>query len=264
MIKTNNELKASSLRHNPANPRVITDDQLAALKSAMIEFGDLSGLVVNLTTGNLVGGHQRVKILGDAPIKVLQRYPKQTPQGTVAEGFALYKGERFVYREVRWHEQKEKAAMIAANKHSGEFDHALVRALLLELNSADYDLSLTGFFGADLEAMLEIPHKDKERGGLLALVNVTLDEPTIQVEAGDTWRAGPHAIICLDVMIDWHLWIDELKEGDMLLPYAGPLILLTEKAKTTRFVIIQPDQFICGLMLDKFVEAKLGQPTRDE
>ena len=55
-------------------------------------------LVVNVQSGNMVGGHQRVKILGDAPIRVLKRYPKPTKQGTIAEGFAMYNGERFVYR----------------------------------------------------------------------------------------------------------------------------------------------------------------------
>lgn len=50
-----------SLRAALYNPRKITDAQLVALKKAMREYGDLSGIVVNRRTGHLVGGHQRVK-----------------------------------------------------------------------------------------------------------------------------------------------------------------------------------------------------------
>ncbi len=51
------------LEGNPKNPRRITDKKLDMLKKAVSEFGDLSGIVFNRTTGQLVGGHQRVKVL---------------------------------------------------------------------------------------------------------------------------------------------------------------------------------------------------------
>ena len=83
----------SDFSPNPDNPRTITDERLEALRHAMTEFGDLSGLVVNLTTGRYVGGHQRVKILGDRPVTITKRYNKPTVRGTVAEGFVSYDGE---------------------------------------------------------------------------------------------------------------------------------------------------------------------------
>jgi hypothetical protein len=146
--------EASKLKPNPLNPRTITDEQLAALKAAMIEFGDLSGLVHNLTTGNLVGGHQRLKVLGNAPVTVLNRNAAPTRQGTVAEGYVTYEGERFVYREVQWSPDKEKAAMIAANKHGGDWDIPGLSALLVELDAADFDMQLTGFSAAELEQLV--------------------------------------------------------------------------------------------------------------
>ena len=120
--KSEGKLSLGRFQPNPVNPRKITDEQLQALRKAMVEFGDLSGLVVNLTTGNYVGGHQRVKILGDLPVTVVQRFPKPTARGTVAEGYVTYNGERFVYREVKWDATKEKAALVAANKHGGDWD----------------------------------------------------------------------------------------------------------------------------------------------
>lgn len=148
------EIRLSQFQPNPRNPRKISDEQLDALKRAMAAYGDLSGLVVNLTTGHMVGGHQRVKILGDATVEITRRFPKPTVRGTVAEGFVVYNDERFVYREVRWNEDTEKAAMIAANKHGGDWDLPGLSELLMELDSEGYDLPLTGFTAKELEQML--------------------------------------------------------------------------------------------------------------
>jgi hypothetical protein len=139
---------------NPRNPRTITAPQLAALKKAMLEFGDLSGLVVNRESGHMIGGHQRVKILGEAPVTVVHRFDPPTVRGTVAEGFVLYEGERYVYREVRWTTTKERAAMVAANKHGGDFDADLLDDLLSELRSESLDMELTGFDESELSRLL--------------------------------------------------------------------------------------------------------------
>lgn len=145
--------RASELTAHPNNPRQITDEQLDMLREAMREFGDLSGVIRNETSGNLIGGHQRVKILGEAEITITQRFETPTKQGTVAEGFATYEGERFVYREVRWNTSKEKAAMIAANKHGGEWLVPNLKSLLKELDGVEMDITLTGFTGEDMERM---------------------------------------------------------------------------------------------------------------
>jgi hypothetical protein len=168
--KSDVKQRISDFQPNPLNPRKITDEQLEALKAAMMEFGDLSGLVVNLTTGHMVGGHQRVKILGEAPIEIQRRFAKPTPRGTVAEGVVVYNGERFVYREVRWTEAQEKAAMIAANKHGGDWDLPGLSELLMELDSGGYELMLTGFSAKELEQMLTklTPDVDEQPGMVAA------------------------------------------------------------------------------------------------
>lgn len=152
--------KITDFEPNPLNPRTISEEQLSMLREAMNSFGDLSGLVVNKTTGRMIGGHQRVKILGEAPVKVLRRYPKPTHKGTVAEGFVMYQGERFVYREVEWTEAKEKAAMIAANKHGGDWDLPDLAALVADLNGSGLE-SVLGFTDDELKAMLEAPTPKK-------------------------------------------------------------------------------------------------------
>lgn len=146
--------RLSDFEPNPMNPRTITDEQLAMLKSAMDAFGDLSGLVVNNTTGHMIGGHQRIKILGDKPVEIVRTFAKPTKRGTVAEGFVTYEGERFIYREVHWDEATEKAAMIAANKQGGDWNLPDLTALLQDLNAAGHDMGTIGFTEKELEAML--------------------------------------------------------------------------------------------------------------
>lgn len=62
-IKTPDLPTVASIKPANYNPRTITKPALEALGHAMREFGDLGGVVLNVRTGNLVGGHQRVKHL---------------------------------------------------------------------------------------------------------------------------------------------------------------------------------------------------------
>jgi hypothetical protein len=147
--------KISDFQANPFNPRQISDEQLAMLRGAMEAFGDLSGLVVNLTTGNMIGGHQRVKILGERPVAIMRKFDPPTKRGTVAEGVVSYGGERFTYREVRWPVDKEKAAMIAANKQGGDWDIPALSSLLLDLRESETDMPLLGFSSKELSALFD-------------------------------------------------------------------------------------------------------------
>ncbi len=149
--------KVANLRPADYNPRVISAGQLERLKKALAEYGDLGGVISNRTTGNLVGGHQRVKLFDKSwPIELTATYDPARADGTVAEGYVLGpEGTRFAYREVEWPLAKEKAANIAANQHGGEFDMAALKAMLVELDDGAFDLGLTGFDERQLAAMID-------------------------------------------------------------------------------------------------------------
>jgi hypothetical protein len=173
--------KVTDFQANPANPRQISDEQLSMLRGAMDAFGDLSGLVVNLTTGRMVGGHQRVKILGERPVAILRKFDPPTKRGTVAEGVVSYGGERFTYREVRWPEDKERAAMIAANKQGGDWDIPALSSLLLDLKESETDMPILGFSTKELSALfdddeIKIPSDalPKDMRSILIVLNSTV------------------------------------------------------------------------------------------
>lgn len=153
----------SGLTPNPRNPRKVSDKKVLQLSKSMAEHGDLSGIVFNRKTGHLAGGHQRAKNF-DATARVVYRvrYKKPTPQGTVAEGYIVFRGEKFTYREVSWSLKKEQAAMLAANKNAGEWDTEALEGMLRELSSfdADVDLDTTMFDTDELVGILGTARED--------------------------------------------------------------------------------------------------------
>ncbi len=151
------------LKGNPNNPRSISKEDYTALKNSISKFGDLSGIVFNETTGQLAGGHMRTKAFqeldGSKQIVITQRYDEPTKTGTIAIGYVTLNGETYGYREVRWDEGTEKAANIAANRISGEWDKDLLAQINYELskleNGADL-LSLTGQTEEEISKLLDM------------------------------------------------------------------------------------------------------------
>lgn len=144
---------------NPAdyNPRKISTEDFLKLRKAIIELGDLSGIIPNRRTGNLIGGHQRIKIAPrDAEIHITDRYDPPTEKGTTAEGYIVIAGEKHKYREVDWPLEKEKIANLAANNQGGENDNTKLAEILSELSCIpNLDLSLTGIDSGELDKLID-------------------------------------------------------------------------------------------------------------
>jgi len=144
--------KVGDLKPAPFNPRRISEKKLTALGKAMREFGDLGGVVVNVRTNRIVGGHQRVKNL--QPDWEITKKASKDKTGTVAAGTIQTPWGPFGYREVDWDEKKEKAANIAANAHGGDWDQAKLRGLVAELNDGDMDMDIVGFDEEELKKLI--------------------------------------------------------------------------------------------------------------
>lgn len=150
----------NDLHGDPQNPRTISKKDFESLKKSIVEFGDLSGIVLNTTTGELVGGHQRIeafKGLGkNAQIEIAQRLDQPTKVGTIAIGFVVMDGERYGYREVQWDKAKQQAANIAANRISGEFDVNLLAEVTYQIQQSNPELvELTGQTEAEVKKLME-------------------------------------------------------------------------------------------------------------
>jgi DNA modification methylase len=125
-------------RINPApyNPRVDlkpTDPRYARIVKSLDAFGLVEPLVWNTRTGNLVGGHQRLKVLR-------ARGDRKVPVSVVDLPL-----------------EKEKALNLALNKAGGDWDRDALASLLSELTTtADlgFDIEATGFAASETEQLI--------------------------------------------------------------------------------------------------------------
>jgi len=147
----------NDLKNYHKNPRQMTEKRFNLLSESLKEFGDLSGVVRNIKTVEVVGGNQRTNFFKQDPdnveIMISERFNKPTKTGTVALGHIIYDGEKFSYREVDWDLKKEERANIIANKVSGDWDfdtlaNAFDIDLLLESGWDKFEL---GFLEKDLD-----------------------------------------------------------------------------------------------------------------
>ena len=135
--------KISELSLAKYNPRTISSDSLGRLTKSLSELGNLQPITWNAKTGNIVGGHQRLKCYS-----------------------ALGKDEVEVWA-VWLDEVQEKAANIALNKLSGEFDMPKLKDILEEIDVGEIDVDITGFSLEEISKMMEasMPEETESGGG---------------------------------------------------------------------------------------------------
>ncbi len=165
-------LKAAE--YNPRKDLKPGDAEYEKLKRSIEQFGYVEPVIWNKRTGNIVGGHQRFKVLKDLGY---------TEVDCVV---------------VDLDESREKALNIALNKISGQWDNDLLASLLKDLDRSGYDITLTGFDMAEAQELfgsgsMENVHED-EFDADSALEEIS--EPKTQ--HGDLWILGQHRLLCGD------------------------------------------------------------------
>jgi ParB-like chromosome segregation protein Spo0J len=116
--------------YNPRKDLKPGDPEYEKLKRSMQEFGYVEPIVWNKRSGNIVGGHQRYKVLLDMGMREVDCVV------------------------VDLDETKEKALNIALNKISGDWDMPKLKDILQELDTGEFDLGLTGFDADEIEEMM--------------------------------------------------------------------------------------------------------------
>lgn len=132
------------------NPRILTSKEYEKLQRSINTYGLVDPIIINLKNNRIIGGHQRYK--------VLQAEHEEDP--TKYEELSLIRfgdiGWAFIDNELTLNsEEEEKALNIALNKISGEWDNEKLSNLFTDLNSIDFDLSLTGFDDYELDLYLD-------------------------------------------------------------------------------------------------------------
>lgn len=160
--------------YNPRKDLKPGDPEYEKLKRSIEEFGYVEPIILNRRSGNIVGGHQRLKVLKSLGV---------TEVDCVV---------------VDLDEQREKALNIALNKVGGGWDVPLLTDLLKDLEFSGFDVSLTGFdaveisdlFGNTPAAELQEDNFDADKAA------EEIDTPVTQL--GDVWLLGRHRLMCGD------------------------------------------------------------------
>jgi len=170
--------KIKPAAYNPRKSLQPGDPEYEKLLKSMDEFDCVEPLVWNRRTGNLVGGHQRLKILaarGDT--EVLCSVVDLSPE-------------------------REKALNLALNKIQGDWDERKLSLLLDELTKVpEFDVGLTGFETEEISDLLDraltadSPQAKEENFD----VEEALDRENPAVtQPGELIELGSHRLLCGD------------------------------------------------------------------
>ena len=158
--------------YNPRKDLKPGDAEYEKLKRSLEQFGYVEPVIWNKTTGRVVGGHQRLKVLIDMGITEVECVVVDMP------------------------EDKEKALNIALNKISGDWDKDKLALVIADLQGSDFDVSLTGFDPAEIDDLFKDTLKDGVKDDDFD-VDAELKEPTV-TKFGDVWTLGRHRLVCGD------------------------------------------------------------------
>ena len=172
LIETKNVKDLIPAEYNPRKDLKPGDAEYEKLKRSLAQFGYVEPVIWNKTTGRVVGGHQRLKVLMD---------------------MGMTEVECVV---VEMDEEKEKALNVALNKISGEWDTDKLALLITDLQGADFDVSLTGFEPEEIDDLFKEDLKDSVKDDDFD-VDAELKKPPV-TKRGDLWILGSHRLICGD------------------------------------------------------------------
>jgi hypothetical protein len=219
------------------NPNTHSKAQIAQIVASMREFGWTIPALVD-EGGMLIAGHGRLeaaKQIGLTLIPVI-----------VARG---------------WSNAQKRAYVIADNQiaANSEWNPALLKSELAELKALGFDVTVTGFSDPELAELLKVADDEvadgEEQGRLLELINITIAEPKHEPEHGDHYiLSGRHHLLICGVIRDHHRWAPLLTPGTLFAPFPGPFVPFAERVGDDALVMVQPDRYIAGHMLDRYAE----------
>lgn len=153
-------------KYNPRKDLKPGDLAYEKIKRSLHDFGYVDPIVWNEVTGNIVGGHQRYKVL--------------KAEGATEVDCVVVHIEN---------PSDEKALNIALNKATGDWEPTALADLLQDLQSAGYDLGATGFDAAEVDDLFSKVH-DKD----VHDDDCEIDPETVNVyvQPGDVWTLGKH------------------------------------------------------------------------
>jgi ParB-like chromosome segregation protein Spo0J len=155
--------KINPAPYNPRKDLKPSDPEYQKLKKSITEFDMVEPLILNKRGNVMISGHQRLKVLKEMGRKEVEVSVVDLPPA------------------------KEKALNLALNKISGEWDLPLLKDLLQEIDTGEFDIEITGFDSKEIEDLINQLHQPED--GLTDDDEVPEPKESI-CKPGDLWRLG--------------------------------------------------------------------------
>ncbi len=174
--------KVEALTPYARNPRTHAESQIAKIAASIVEYGWTNPILVDGDNG-IIAGHGRLaaaRRLGMDQVPVI---------------------------ELAYLSMAQKRALVIADNRlalDAGWDDAMLALELADLSEAGYDLALTGFEDAEIDALLtgEVSDPDAEMLSDAEDPDTAEDVPDVPVmavsRAGDVWAIGAHRLMCGD------------------------------------------------------------------
>lgn len=245
----------SELKRAPRNPKGHAQQ---VISESMDVHGYVEAITMDERTGRLVAGHGRLDEL-----EARKAAGAEPPEGVTVR---KRDGEWLVPVQRGWSSTSDAQAenyLLVSNQGTiagGWVDDEL-RTMIAELVDAG-ELSGSGFSDDEVKTLLaEEEAKDRSDGSILALVDVTVGEPTHTVHHGEHYLlGGRHHLVVARVIAEWDRWVHLLVADRLFVPYPGVYVPLSTQAHQSDLVLVQPVPYLAGHLLDKWA-AVHGEDT---
>jgi hypothetical protein len=248
-------IQLADLKLDPKNARTHSGRNIDAIKESLERFGQRKPIVV-APNGTVVAGNGTVvaaRELGWSEVSA-SRIPKD------------------------WSAKQITAYAIADNRTAelAAWDTEILIPALLDLDEEGM-LEWTGFTQHELENWdtLDIAggggtgdsplegdeQHEEEQGSLLAIADVTVGEPKHVVENSEIWSLTmpdhdiTHVLVICNLIKEWSMWNDYLQGDAIFIPFPDPFITHSDAARKNPMVMVQPDNYLAGHLLDKHAAA---------
>jgi len=181
--------------YNPRRDLKPGDEEYEKIRNSITNFGYIDPIIWNSRTSNLVGGHQRFKILLEQGLKEVEVSVVDLPP------------------------EREKALNLALNKIQGGWDYQKLSSLLEELSQfPDLDVGITGFDPDEISQIFDRTTEFEEDDFDFESVVDSTETPI--THRGDRLELGPHRLLCGDSA--------DLKDVERLMGGQKATLLLTD------------------------------------
>jgi len=224
------------------NANVHPENQIRQIANSIREFGFNNPILVD-ADGGIIAGHGRY----EAALSMgLEKVPTVCLDHLTDE---------------------EKRQYIIADNKIAQNAYWDERMLASELQLLNNNFDLMGFEEGEAETLMlenidtsdmpDVMEDTIDKGSLLQLTSVAVGEPENQVFHGQHWKlGGSHDLLIRSVISESQYWRELLFDNSMFCPYPNPLTALSIKAESYHLLLVQPDTYIAGHILDQYEAVK--------